>query len=89
MATVNTLEKDQNTSAYLADVKDTGDAAHFERYDSDEQKTPSSLEAAPIGGSRHLDAGFLPEEVKRITRKIDWRLIPTLSMMYAISLIDR
>lgn len=36
-----------------------------------------------------LDEGFDPAEVKRVTKKIDRRLIPVLSMMYAISLIDR
>ncbi|KLT43898.1 MFS general substrate transporter [Cutaneotrichosporon oleaginosum] len=29
------------------------------------------------------------ENVKRVTRKVDWRLIPMLILMYAISLIDR
>jgi hypothetical protein len=36
-----------------------------------------------------IDHGFDPEEVKRVTRKVDRRLIPVLSLMYAISLIDR
>lgn len=41
------------------------------------------------GGANDLDAGFAPEAVKRITRKIDYRIIPVLSMGYLISLIDR
>ncbi|BEI80882.1 hypothetical protein CcaverHIS002_0200420 [Cutaneotrichosporon cavernicola] len=36
-----------------------------------------------------IDEGFDPDEVKRVTRKVDWRLIPMLVLMYAISLIDR
>lgn len=36
-----------------------------------------------------IDEGFDPAEVKRVTRKVDWRLIPMLILMYAISLIDR
>ncbi|KAL1405766.1 hypothetical protein Q8F55_007439 [Vanrija albida] len=36
-----------------------------------------------------IDAGLDPAEVKRITRKIDFRLIPMLIAMYSISLIDR
>lgn len=87
MATVNTLDRTQQPLGY-ADTKETSE--HLERYDSDE-KAPSygEAEAAPVGGANNLDVGFAPEEVKRITKKIDWRLIPVLSMMYAISLIDR
>ncbi len=36
-----------------------------------------------------IDDGFDPADVKRVTRKVDWRLIPMLILMYAISLIDR
>jgi hypothetical protein len=38
---------------------------------------------------KDIDYGFEAAEVKRITKKVDRRLIPVLSMMYAISLIDR
>lgn len=79
--TVNTLDKDQKPMEYV-------ESKHLERYDSDE-KTPSVTEAAPVGGANNLDVGFAASEVKRITKKIDFRLIPVLSMMYAISLIDR
>lgn len=34
-------------------------------------------------------AAFTPEEQKRIVRKIDLRLVPTLGFMYCVSLMDR
>lgn len=36
-----------------------------------------------------IDHGYDPEFIKRTIRKIDLRLIPMLSAMYAVSLIDR
>jgi len=36
-----------------------------------------------------IDDGFDPAFVKRTMRKVDWRLIPVLSAMYCVSLIDR
>lgn len=38
---------------------------------------------------RSIDEGFDPHEVNRTVRKVDLRLIPILSAMYCISLIDR
>jgi len=32
---------------------------------------------------------FTPEEQKKIIRKVDFRLIPTLGCMYCVSLVDR
>lgn len=37
----------------------------------------------------HPDEGFDPAEIKRIRRKIDWRLVPPLAALYMMSLIDR
>lgn len=82
--TVSTLDRDQKP----LDAHVENQNGPLDRYDS-EEKAPSSLEADPVGGANNLDVGFAPEEVKRITKKIDFRLIPVLSMMYAISLIDR
>ncbi|TXT05348.1 uncharacterized protein COLE_06668 [Cutaneotrichosporon oleaginosum] len=39
--------------------------------------------------TRNIDEGFDPLVLKRIIRKVDLRLIPILSAMYCISLIDR
>jgi len=36
-----------------------------------------------------IDEGFDPAEVKATVRKVDWNIIPILSAMYCISLIDR
>lgn len=36
-----------------------------------------------------IDAGFDPAFVKQTMRKVDWRLVPILALLYAISLIDR
>jgi MFS family permease len=47
------------------------------------------VEEADDTFDKDIDHGFLPSEIKRITRKIDRRLIPILSAMYCISLIDR
>lgn len=37
----------------------------------------------------HPDEGFDPAVIKKIRRKIDWRLVPPLAALYAMSLIDR
>lgn len=36
-----------------------------------------------------IDEGFDPKVLKKLVRKIDWHIIPILSAMYCISLIDR
>jgi len=36
-----------------------------------------------------IDEGFDPKVIKKLVRKIDWHIIPILSAMYCISLIDR
>ncbi|CAO1617563.1 unnamed protein product [Sympodiomycopsis kandeliae] len=37
----------------------------------------------------HPDEGFDESYIKSIRRKVDWRLVPPLAALYAISLIDR
>jgi hypothetical protein len=43
--------------------------------------------------SRHvkqeIDDGFDPAMLRKLTRKIDWRLVPYLAACYSVSLIDR
>lgn len=36
-----------------------------------------------------IDDGFDAQEIKKTMRKVDWRLVPILSALYAVSLIDR
>ncbi|OAA60219.1 Major facilitator superfamily domain, general substrate transporter [Niveomyces insectorum RCEF 264] len=48
--------------------------------------TAPSVGVSTVGGLEELSNAALE---KRIKRKVDWRLIPIMSCMYAISLIDR
>lgn len=41
-----------------------------------------------LSDQAHIDA-FTPEQQKKIIRRIDFRLVPTLGFMYAVSLMDR
>jgi len=69
---------------------DKQEATHVE-YTADD--SPSAIEKAagdaPTALVKDIDEGFDLSVVKKLTKKIDRRLIPVLSMMYAISLIDR
>lgn len=54
---------------------------------------PSELERVSTEDSDVVNeariAAFTPEEQKKIMRKIDYRLVPTLGFMYCVSLMDR
>jgi len=57
-------------------------------------ETPEHIEyddtKAELGGEvTGIDAGFEPAMLKRLVRRIDFRLIPILSLMYLISIVDR
>lgn len=53
-------------------------------------KTDAFVETKDVeAGFTDIDDGFDPALIKRTVRKADWRLIPMLSAMYCISLIDR
>lgn len=71
------------TASDRSPTPEKGDFTHSEAY----QKTPAHLEAT----NEHIepDYGYDPVMLKKIVRKIDLRLIPILSAMYCISLIDR
>lgn len=47
------------------------------------------VERAESGGKGQVVTSLTPDEQKRIIRRIDWRMLPILSAMYSISLIDR
>lgn len=36
-----------------------------------------------------IDDGFNPAVIKALKRKIDWKLVPPLAALYAISIVDR
>ena len=66
--------------------KVTHEKAFHHEYDQD-NSIPDNNES-----TRHydnIDEGFDPHQVKQIMRRVDIRLIPILSLMYCISLIDR
>lgn len=48
-----------------------------------------SAEEEPQQMKVPVDSGFDPEYLRKTIRKIDWRLVPFLSALYSISLIDR
>jgi len=54
-----------------------GDVSAIERIDSDASGTTAAI------------SRFTPAEQKKIIRKVDFRLIPTLGFMYCVSLMDR
>lgn len=62
-------------------------------YKEEKGLEPSQLERVTTDDSDRLNDAridaFTPEEQKRIIRKIDWRLVPTLGFMYCVSLMDR
>jgi hypothetical protein len=57
---------------------------------ADEKGGVQEIERIDTSGSNqaYIDC-FTPEEQKRIIRKVDLRLIPTLGFMYCVSLMDR
>jgi sugar phosphate permease len=57
---------------------------------ADEKGGIQEIERIDTSGSNQacIDS-FTPEEQKRIIRKVDLRLIPTLGFMYCVSLMDR
>jgi hypothetical protein len=68
------------------EVEEKHNDHHVETYSDDVNKVGDHEEQRHYA---NIDEGFDPHEIKRIVRKIDYRLIPILSAMYCISLIDR
>lgn len=67
-----------------------GELQHAEDYSPDPyQHKTIDPEGEQFAHGRNIDEGFDPHEVNRTVRKVDMRLIPILSAMYCISLIDR
>ncbi|BEJ11525.1 hypothetical protein CspHIS471_0109470 [Cutaneotrichosporon sp. HIS471] len=58
--------------------------ADVERKGSDASESPHHHSSRP-----NVDEGFDPAFLKATIRKVDWRLIPVLTAMYCVSLIDR
>jgi hypothetical protein len=56
---------------------------------ADEKAGIQEIERVDSGDNQATIDTFTPEEQKRIVRKVDLRLIPTLGCMYCVSLMDR
>lgn len=72
--------KSNNDIEYVSDVGD-GDSGR------DMEKRTSLDEV--YDGQGDIDHDVDPHTLKHLIRKIDWRLIPVLIAMYAVSLVDR
>jgi hypothetical protein len=53
------------------------------------EKAPDLEAETASSATTDIDAGFDPATVKRTMRRVDRRLLPILSAMYCVSLIDR
>ncbi|GMK56062.1 hypothetical protein CspeluHIS016_0211180 [Cutaneotrichosporon spelunceum] len=73
-------------TAHVIDKVDEQEQIDNTQYDVEKGEVDTASED---GIQKDIDAGIDPVYLKRLQRKIDWRLIPVLSLMYAISLIDR
>jgi hypothetical protein len=71
------------------DEKD--DITHLEKNHGvqDSSIPEDNTHGTDVDVNRDIDHGFDPALVKRVMRKVDFRLIPVLSALYCISLIDR
>ena len=63
----------------MADFQKDGEGGKIERTTSEESH---------MSDQDHIDV-FTPAEQKKIIRRIDFRLVPTLGFMYCVSLMDR
>ncbi|BEJ17664.1 hypothetical protein CspHIS471_0610650 [Cutaneotrichosporon sp. HIS471] len=81
----NLHEKDEINNGYKAET------SHSERDDNSPDPYHERPEDLEDHRSRQtdIDHGFDPTEVNQTVRKVDLRLIPILSALYCISLIDR
>lgn len=64
------------------------DVGHLEKVHGIQDASVPEIDS-DVDVDRDIDHGFSPELVKRVMRKVDFRLIPVLSALYCISLIDR
>jgi len=62
---------------------------HVEIASVNDRDTEKGISDKGINEKADIDEGFDPVVVKKLIRRVDWRLIPTLIAMFAISLIDR
>lgn len=63
----------------MSSDSEKGDALHVERTISEETENANDA----------IIAQFSPEEQKKIIRRVDFRLVTTLGVLYCCSLMDR
>ena len=67
------------------------------KFISNKDKSPQAIHAEngfsafeePVHGDFQLEDDMDAECVKKLIRMVDWRIMPALGMLYAVSLIDR
>ena len=63
-------------------------ASYEKNLDIEQSEKVTSDNSSERANNAAIDE-FTPEEQRAITRKIDYRLVPTLGFMYFVSLMDR
>ena len=66
---------------FLPDKEDLSRVMHAENQNS----SPEEAVTKARGHGDDLDA----DVVRKLIRKVDWRIMPALGLLYAVSLIDR
>lgn len=61
----------------------------LEKVDSSSKSNEASLQLDKQREYVDTINGFTPEEQKKIMRKVDYRLVTTLGVLYCASLVDR
>ena len=74
--------KRASTEALSAEVRASQEKRGFDHH---EKQSESSLDQQQQQQPREFD----PAEVKKITRKIDYKLVPMLMLMYTLTFLDR
>jgi len=55
----------------------------------DEIEKASSPEDVPVDNKLHVEEDWTQEEEQKLVRKVDWRILPYLSLVFGLSLLDR
>ena len=63
--------------------EDKPDLTEMEVTKDSDSRDASAIEAQPEGATHDAKA------VRRVVRKVDWRLLPILGALYTIALVDR
>jgi hypothetical protein len=72
----------------MAENKEQHDPSDVEKTTNETVHLEHGADGKLISNAQLLD-NFDPKLVKSVNRKVDWRLIPAVTAMYAVSLMDR